>query len=61
MTMRAFVKQLVGKRVILRQLRPTDAPDIYRYVKDPASRRWTLNIPYPYPLAGAAIFLRESA
>ncbi len=54
-------KQIVGKKVILRQLKKSDAVSIYHYAKDRAITKWTTHIPYPYPRGAALIFIRRSA
>lgn len=50
---------LVGDRIILRKLKPSDCKDIYQNVKDREIAMWTLNIPHPYPKNGAPKFIRN--
>src|SRR5262245_8733118 len=45
-------------RLILRAVTPADAPWIERYVSDWDVARYTARIPYPYPVGGAADFIR---
>src|SRR3989338_2554016 len=58
--MKKFPKQVFGRKINLRSFRPSDAPEIYKYVKDPAISRWTARIPYPYPRREADKFIRRS-
>lgn len=49
-----------SKRLTLRTLRPSDAPDLYANVKDKEIVTWTMNIPHPYPKDGALKFIRKA-
>jgi len=48
-----------GKRVSIRPLRFSDAPDLYENVKDREIVTWTVSIPHPYPRDGALKFIRK--
>ena len=50
---------LVGKKIIIRKLKLSDANGIYYNVKDKTIVKWTLNIPHPYPKNGARKFIRH--
>jgi RimJ/RimL family protein N-acetyltransferase len=47
-----------GKMILLRELKPSDANDLYENVKDKAVVKWTLRIPHPYPRNGAVKFIK---
>ena len=51
---------LEGAKVTLRRPRLIDAPDLERRISDAAVVRWTIRIPHPYPVGGAARFIRSS-
>ncbi len=59
-SLKKLPEQIIGKKVLLRKLKLSDAPSIYRYVKHRDITRWTLHIPYPYPKNGAIKFIRHS-
>ena len=49
-----------GKRVSIRPLRFSDAPELYENVKDKEIVTWTVSIPHPYPKDGALKFIRKA-
>jgi len=49
-----------GKRVSIRPLKYSDAPEIYENVRDKEIVRWTVSIPHPYPKDGAVKFIRKA-
>lgn len=51
---------LKGNDVVLRPLRPSDAGEIYRHLKDKKIKRYTSRIPHPYTLKDAKSFLKGS-
>src|SRR5580693_6212029 len=55
-----FPKKIVGKRVNLRELRASDAKNLYTYLQDPLVTRWTLRIPYPYHKKDATDFIKRA-
>lgn len=48
------------ERLILRPISESDAPDIYKNVKDYDIAKWTINIPHPYPKDGAIKFIKQT-
>ena len=52
--------RIEGKKVVLRQLKLSDAPLVQKYLKDPVMTKWTLNIPYPYPKNGGVKFIAKA-
>lgn len=48
------------KRLILRPISESDAPDIYKNVKEYDIAKWTINIPHPYPKDGAIKFIKQT-
>ncbi len=52
--------EIAGNRVLLRPLRLSDAPDIYRNINHPDIVRWTLSIPHPYTRNFAEKFIRKA-
>lgn len=51
--------KLEGKRVLLRQFKPSDAPIMSEFMQDGSVARWTLRIPYPYKKKDAVKFIRS--
>ena len=46
-------------RLVLRPLRPADAPEIARHCADPRVARMTTRIPHPYPPGAAQAFVED--
>jgi ribosomal-protein-alanine N-acetyltransferase len=48
------------ERLIIRPLSESDAPDIYKNVKEYDIAKWAINIPHPYPKDGAIKFIKQT-
>lgn len=51
---------LATERLVLRRLRPADAPAVERYAGDETVARMTARIPHPYPAGLAASWIAET-
>jgi ribosomal-protein-alanine N-acetyltransferase len=48
------------ERLIIRPLSESDAPDIYKNVKEYDIAKWAINIPHPYPKDGAIKYIKQT-
>ncbi|MFA4946412.1 MAG: GNAT family N-acetyltransferase [Candidatus Micrarchaeia archaeon] len=52
-------EKLEGARVLLRRLKPGDAPAICAHLRDGRIARWTQRVPHPYKKTDAVKFIRD--
>jgi len=51
--------KLEGEKIILRQLKLSDAESIYKHINHKDIVKYTLNIPWPYKLEHAIQFIKK--